>query len=279
MEAPKWTLKEARSSSPAGPRAWAPGTARMVVEGGGNALIADLKEAEGQALVAELGKAARFVKTDVADEASARGAVAAAVSTFGGLRASSVAPASCMAKRSSAGTRPMRSRHSRARFRSISSGMFDADPARGGRDEQRRAERRRRARRHREHGVSRRVRREDPPRRTYAASKGGVVAMTLPIARELARFGYPHHDDVRYLRNAVMASTCAPKCRRRWAGGPFPQRMGKAQESGIARRRDHPQPDAQRRSDPARRRDPDGAEVTSGVSRGGRAQSTPRSSR
>src|SRR5258708_38943468 len=61
-------------------------TARMVVEGGGNALIADLKEDEGQALAADLGKSARFVKTDVADEASARAAVAAAISSFGALQ-------------------------------------------------------------------------------------------------------------------------------------------------------------------------------------------------
>ena len=62
------------------------GTVRMVVAGGGNAVIADLKEAEGQALAAELGNTARFVKTDVADESSARGAVAAALTAFGGLQ-------------------------------------------------------------------------------------------------------------------------------------------------------------------------------------------------
>ena len=48
-------------------------TARMVVEGGGNAVIADLKEAEGQALAKELGAKAKFVRTDVTDEASAQG--------------------------------------------------------------------------------------------------------------------------------------------------------------------------------------------------------------
>src|SRR6185436_17136090 len=61
-------------------------TARMVVEGGGNVVIADLKDAEGEALAAELGKAARFVRTDVTDEASGRAAVAAAVQAFGGLQ-------------------------------------------------------------------------------------------------------------------------------------------------------------------------------------------------
>ena len=45
-------------------------TVRMVVASGGNAVIADLKESEGEALAKELG-AARFVRTDVTDEASA----------------------------------------------------------------------------------------------------------------------------------------------------------------------------------------------------------------
>ena len=57
-------------------------TVRMVVEGGGNAVIADLKESEGQALAKELGSA-RFVRTDVTDEASATAAIAAAVGGYG----------------------------------------------------------------------------------------------------------------------------------------------------------------------------------------------------
>ncbi|MET0682952.1 MAG: SDR family NAD(P)-dependent oxidoreductase [Casimicrobiaceae bacterium] len=58
-------------------------TVRMVVEGGGNAVIADLKETEGQALAKELGSGARFVRTDVTDEASAAAAMTAAVGGYG----------------------------------------------------------------------------------------------------------------------------------------------------------------------------------------------------
>ena len=65
--------RAARSSSPAARRDLGGATARMVVEGGGNVVIADLKEAEGQALAKELGAAAKFVRTDVTDEASAQG--------------------------------------------------------------------------------------------------------------------------------------------------------------------------------------------------------------
>ena len=58
-------------------------TVRMVVDAGGNAVIADLKESEGAALAKELGGSARFVRTDVTDEASAKAAVAAAVGGWG----------------------------------------------------------------------------------------------------------------------------------------------------------------------------------------------------
>jgi NAD(P)-dependent dehydrogenase (short-subunit alcohol dehydrogenase family) len=60
-------------------------TVRMILAGGGNAVIADLKEAEGRALAHELGAHASFVRTDVTDEAAAKAAVAAAVDGFGGL--------------------------------------------------------------------------------------------------------------------------------------------------------------------------------------------------
>src|SRR6185295_5765095 len=61
-------------------------TVRMIVAGGGRAVIADLKEDDGRALAQSLGDAAQFVRTDVCDEASAAAAVAAAVQRFGGLQ-------------------------------------------------------------------------------------------------------------------------------------------------------------------------------------------------
>jgi NAD(P)-dependent dehydrogenase (short-subunit alcohol dehydrogenase family) len=60
-------------------------TARMLASGGGKVVIADLKEAEGNALAKELGASARFVRTDVTDEASAKAAVAAVVDGFGAV--------------------------------------------------------------------------------------------------------------------------------------------------------------------------------------------------
>src|SRR5258708_25079184 len=61
-------------------------TARMIIAGGGNVVLADVNAEVGAALAAELGRGARFVKTDVTDEASGKAAVAAAIDSFGGVQ-------------------------------------------------------------------------------------------------------------------------------------------------------------------------------------------------
>jgi len=63
-------------------------TARMIVEEGGHAVIADLNDQAGHALAKELGQHARFVHTDVTDPAQAEAAVKAAVDNFGALHIS-----------------------------------------------------------------------------------------------------------------------------------------------------------------------------------------------
>jgi NAD(P)-dependent dehydrogenase (short-subunit alcohol dehydrogenase family) len=58
-------------------------TARMLVEGGGKVLLADLQEEKGAALAKELERSVRFARTDVTDEASGKSAVGAATQAFG----------------------------------------------------------------------------------------------------------------------------------------------------------------------------------------------------
>jgi NAD(P)-dependent dehydrogenase (short-subunit alcohol dehydrogenase family) len=60
-------------------------TARMLAGAGGKVVVADLKEAEGNALVKEIGTSAKFVRADVTDEASTKTAVDAALATFGAV--------------------------------------------------------------------------------------------------------------------------------------------------------------------------------------------------
>ena len=59
--------------------------ARMIVANGGKVILADISDAAGTALAAELGAATRFVRTDVADEASAKTAIAAGLAAFGAI--------------------------------------------------------------------------------------------------------------------------------------------------------------------------------------------------
>ena len=60
-------------------------TARMLVDGGGKVLLADLQEEKGMALAKELERSVRFARTDVTDEASGKSAIAAATQAFGKL--------------------------------------------------------------------------------------------------------------------------------------------------------------------------------------------------
>ncbi|MBK8336401.1 MAG: 3-hydroxyacyl-CoA dehydrogenase [Sterolibacteriaceae bacterium] len=163
-------------------------TARMVVAGGGRVLLADVNEQAGCALAAELGATARFVRTDVADEASGRAAVDAALAQFGALHGlvncAGIAPAEKVAGKNG----PHRI-ESFARVVSVNLiGSFNmirlaadvmsraAPDAEG------------------ERGVivnTASVAAFDGQvgQAAYAASKAGVAGMTLPIARELAHSG------------------------------------------------------------------------------------------
>ncbi len=164
------------------------GTARMLVAQGGKVILADLNEDAGKALEAELGGNARFVATNVADEASAKACVAAALAAFGGLHGlvncAGIATAEKVLGKNGphaldtfAKTITVNLVGSFNMIRLASEVMSTATPNAAG-----------------ERGVivsTASVAAYDGQigQAAYAASKGGIVGMTLPIARELARFG------------------------------------------------------------------------------------------
>ena len=163
-------------------------TARMIVQGGGSAVIADLKDAEGQALAKELGGRAKFVRTDVTDEASAKAAVAAAVAGFGTVHGLVNCAGIVYGERVVGKEGP----HSLAGFvrtininligtfnvlRFAAEAMIKNSPNAGG-----------------ERGVivnTASVAAFDGQvgQAAYAASKAAVAGMTLPLARDLSRHG------------------------------------------------------------------------------------------
>ena len=162
-------------------------TAKLLVENGGKVVLADLNAPAGEALAAELGAAARFVRCDVTQEADAKAAVAAAIAmgTLGGL-------INCAGVGTAAKTVGKDGPASLEGFNKVIQinlvGTFNlirlaaAEMAKNAPNEEG------------ERGVivnTASVAAYDGQigQAAYAASKAGIVGMTLPIARDLSRDG------------------------------------------------------------------------------------------
>lgn len=161
-------------------------TARMIVENGGKVVLADLNEESGAEVADTLGPNARFVATDVTTESSAKAAVAAAAE-MGPLRGlvncAGIAPAEKVVGKSGPHRLESYARTIQINLvgtfnmiRLAAQAMSSSEPESQG-----------------EQGViinTASVAAYDGQigQAAYAASKGGVVAMTLPLARELSRF-------------------------------------------------------------------------------------------
>jgi len=164
------------------------GTARLLAGRGARVVLADLKVAAGAALAAELGSQGRFIETNVADDASARTAIETALGAFGRLDGL-INCAGIVHGEKVVGKDGV---HSLDAFRRVievnlvgtfnmirlaAEAMAANQPDAGG-----------------ERGIivntaSAAAFEGQLGQAAYAASKGGIVAMTLPIARELARSG------------------------------------------------------------------------------------------
>jgi NAD(P)-dependent dehydrogenase (short-subunit alcohol dehydrogenase family) len=161
---------------------------RLLTKAGAKAIIADLNNETGRALADELGGAAQFVSTNVTDEASVKAAVQAAVDNFGALHIVINCAGIGVAERVLGKNGPS-SLESFSRviavnligtfnvIRLAAAVMSENKPDAEG-----------------ERGVvinTASVAAFDGQigQAAYSASKGGIVGMTLPIAREFARLG------------------------------------------------------------------------------------------
>jgi len=97
----------------------------------------------------------------------------------------------------------------------------------------------------------------------YSASKGGVVGMTLPIARDLSSSG------IRV--NTIAPGLFGTPVPRQ--PDPLPQAPGQAAGVRGARLPHRREPDAERRDDPDRRRDPHAAALAGWISAASRSRS------
>jgi NAD(P)-dependent dehydrogenase (short-subunit alcohol dehydrogenase family) len=164
------------------------GTVRHLARAGARVLVADLNEIAGQALLKELGNAVRFQRTDVTLEAEAQAAVDAAVAAFGAVHGL-INCAGIAIGEKVLGKDGVHGQASFARCLSINVlGSFNmirlAARQMAGQAPNHEAER----------GVivnTASIAAFDGQigQAAYAASKGAVVSMTLPLARELARSG------------------------------------------------------------------------------------------
>ncbi|ATE61567.1 3-hydroxyacyl-CoA dehydrogenase [Thauera sinica] len=205
-------------------------TARALHGAGANVVIADLNVEQGEKLAGELGARAAFNRTNVADEADAKAAVDLAVARFGGLQGlvncagignagkvlgkdgpQPLADFSLSIQINLVGTFNM----IRLAAEAMSKGEAQADGERGVIV----------------NTASVAAYEGQVGQAAYAASKGGIVSMTLPVARELSRFGIRVVTIAPGLFITPMMRALPPEVQKSLGENtPFPQRLGEPDE-------------------------------------------------
>ena len=205
-------------------------TAIALADAGAKVVLVDLNRQAGEKQAADLGDGACFVETDVANEASAVNAINTAISKFGALHGlvncAGVAPAEKVVGKEGphklesfakvininlVGTFNM--------IRLAADAMMKNAPDAGG-----------------ERGVivntaSVAAYEGQLGQAAYAASKGGIVALTLPVARELARSGIRCMTIAPGIMETPMLLGMPPEVQDGLNKMvPFPTRMGKPAE-------------------------------------------------
>lgn len=202
---------------------------RRLAAAGAHVIIADIQEEAGRELAAELEGRARFARTDVTDEESVQAAVAQAQEggpLRGVVQCAGIAIAAKVVGREGP--------HGLDAFRKVvdvnlagsfnvirlaAAAMMETEPLAGG-----------------ERGVivntaSVAAFEGQIGQAAYSASKGGVVGMTLPIARELARHGIRVATIAPGIFDTPMLAGLPEKARQSLGEQvPFPSRLGTPEE-------------------------------------------------
>lgn len=205
-------------------------TVEMIAATGGNAIIADVNKAQGEALAARFDKQARYVECDVTREDHGKAAVDAALKGFGGLHGLVNCAGIAVGEKTVGKEGP----HSLEKFARVINinliGSFNmirlaAD-----------AMSKQQANASGERGViinTASVAAFDGQigQAAYSASKGGIVGMTLPIARDLARSGIRVMTIAPGIFETPMLLGMPPDVQEALGKMvPFPSRLGKPAE-------------------------------------------------
>jgi 3-hydroxyacyl-CoA dehydrogenase/3-hydroxy-2-methylbutyryl-CoA dehydrogenase len=207
-------------------------TARVLVAAGARVVLADLNAEKGEALAAELGEAASFIEADVTDEAAVSSAVEQAASHDGGLRISICCAGIGWAERVAHKGGP----HNLELFTKVIQvnliGTFNvlrlaaASMSENEHDEEG------------ERGVcvnTASIAAYDGQigQIAYSASKGGIVGMTLPAARDMASRGVRVVTIAPGLFDTPLLAALPEDARNALGAGiPFPSRLGHPEEYG-----------------------------------------------
>ena len=205
-------------------------TVEMFVAKGGNVIIADLCRVAGEALASQLGKKTRFVECDVSREEHAKATVEAATKQFGGLNGLVNCAGIAIGEKTVGRDGPHRL-ESCSRVISINLiGTFNmiriAADVMAKQEPNAEGER----------GVivnTASVAAFDGQmgQAAYSASKGGVVGMTLPIARDLSRSGIRVVTIAPGIFETAMLKGMPPEVQESLGiQVPFPSRLGRPSE-------------------------------------------------
>jgi NAD(P)-dependent dehydrogenase (short-subunit alcohol dehydrogenase family) len=206
------------------------GTARALHEEGASVLIADLNAEKGGALAAELGERASFVEANVMEPEPVQAAVDAAAAAEGGLRISVCCAGIGWAQRTAGkgGPHDLEVFHNVIKvnlvgtfnvLRLACTAMNENEPDEGG-----------------ERGVcvnTASIAAFDGQigQVAYAASKGGVVGLTLPAARDMASRGIRVATIAPGLFDTPLLAALPEEQRQALGAGiPFPSRLGTPEE-------------------------------------------------
>ncbi len=204
--------------------------AQHIVAHGGRVALFDVNEEKGQSAAKELGGAARFLRTDVTSEENVVANIAAARESMGGLNVVMNCAGILGAGRVLGKQGPMPLKNFAGTVMVNLVGSFNVakagaalmqanDPGEDG-----------------ERGVivntaSVAAYEGQIGQAAYSASKGGVVGMTLPMARELSRFGIRVMTIAPGIFWTPMVDGMPPQVQESLSASiPFPSRLGKAEE-------------------------------------------------
>jgi len=204
--------------------------AQRFAERGAKLALFDVNEDQAEIALAELGGSARFIRVDVTDEQAVAEAVAGAADRMGGLNVAVNCAGILGAGRVLGKNGPMPLERFTATVMVNLVGSFNV--AKAAADRMQRNE----PNADGERGVivntaSVAAWEGQVGQAAYSASKGGVVGMTLPMAREFTRFGIRVNTIAPGVFHTPMVDTMPDEVQQALADSvPFPKRLGKPGE-------------------------------------------------